>query len=581
MAGINNEALETLQQENKTLHKKARQMERRLAETDRLLSLMTTTAKNASQTLAFMEQEILQREKYLNMLLDNCKDFFILLNEKLEITYCSRNFTEVMRQRGFTKLRNQSYVDLLKCFVGTQHKQRSLERLEKLRSGKTVSETVEEIDFRGDGKPGKYTTFAASMYDDANHDFSGILICYSDVTDLVEAREAAEESVKAKAAFLARMSHEIRTPMNAIIGLSKLALRDELPPKARAYCGDVNSAANNLLGIINDILDFSKIESGKMEIVNAEYQFASLVNDVTTIIRMRLSDSAVNFVTDIARDIPGRLFGDEVRIRQILLNLLSNAVKYTREGEIRFSMKAEFGEAGKVTLIIDITDTGIGIKEEDLGKLFGNFTRFDMEKNKHVEGTGLGLAITLNLCRAMGGDINVLSEYGKGSTFTAIIPQRAEDFTPFTAIIDGGTGGVSEEDMIHFTAPAARILIVDDIETNLTVAEGLVSPYDVRVDTTLSGTEAISLMQQYEYDIVFMDHMMPEMDGLEATAIIRALDEPRFREVPIIALTANAMSGMREMFLEQGFNDYLSKPIEIPKLDEIMSRWIPREKQIK
>jgi CheY-like chemotaxis protein/nitrogen-specific signal transduction histidine kinase len=420
-----------------------------------------------------------------------------------------------------------------------------------------------------------------------HHEFNGVLVCYTNVTALIAAREAAEQSARAKSVFLARMSHEIRTPMNAIIGLSKLSLREELEPKVRSYCKDVNSAANNLLGIINDILDFSKIDSGKMEIAAAEYQFASLINDVIRIIRMRLEDVPVQFVTDIGEDIPGRLIGDEVRIRQILLNLLSNAVKYTSEGQISFVMRAVIGKDGNITLIATVTDTGIGIKEADQQKLFGDFTRIDSEKNRSVEGSGLGLVIAQSLCRAMGGDVSVKSEYGTGSTFTAIIPQRAEDFTPFTPASDLNADNKREDAFVRFVAPDARILIVDDISMNLRVAEGLVAPYKTQVDIASSGMQAINMVKSHEYDIVFMDHMMPEMDGIEAAGHIRKWEQEQREQgterkaVSIIALTANAITGMREMFLAEGFNDYLSKPIEIPKLDEILAKWIPKEKRQK
>jgi CheY-like chemotaxis protein len=271
------------------------------------------------------------------------------------------------------------------------------------------------------------------------------------------------------------------------------------------------------------------------------------------------------------------LIGDEIRVRQIFLNILSNAVKYTREGQITFTVKADIGVGGAVTLVAEVADTGIGIKAEDMDKLFGDFTQFDTHKNAGVEGTGLGLAITRSLCRAMGGDVAVKSVYEVGSTFTVRIPQKADDLTPFSAAV--GPDDESKEDEIRFIAPAARILIVDDIATNLKVAEGLLAPYQARVDVATSGAEAVGLVRENEYDIVMMDHMMPGMDGIEATAAIRAISGKRFETLPVVALTANAISGMREMFLRNGFQDYLAKPIELSKLNEIMEKWVPREKR--
>jgi PAS domain S-box-containing protein len=574
------EELETLRKENKALRSQARKLERRLAETERVNVQVSAAATSASKRSAFMEKETLRREKYLNMLLDHCKDFFILLDEQTRIVYCSRNFAALTRRGYFDELRGQPFAELLQRFAGNRHKESAAICLKKVQGGEIISDELEEIDFLMNGNPGKYAVFAAPMYD-AEHNFDGFLISYSDVTGLVEAREAAERATNAKTAFLARMSHEIRTPMNAIIGISKLALREELTAKARSYCRDVSSAANNLLGIINDILDFSKIESGKMEITAAEYQFASMINDVMTIIRVRLSDSPVKLIAKIEENIPGRLIGDEIRVRQILLNILSNAVKYTREGQIVFTVKANMAGNGIVSLIAEVADTGVGIKAEDMDKLFGDFTQLDTHKNAGVEGTGLGLAITRSLCRAMGGDVTVKSVYGAGSAFTATIPQKTEDSTPFSAVIDSGNDDEIKEDGVRFIAPAARILIVDDIATNLKVAEGLLAPYQARIDVITSGIEAVELVRGNEYDIVMMDHMMPGMDGIEATAAIRALPGERFEKLPIIALTANALSGMREMFLRNGFQDYLAKPIEISKLNEIMGKWVPREKRKK
>jgi CheY-like chemotaxis protein/anti-sigma regulatory factor (Ser/Thr protein kinase) len=472
--------------------------------------------------------------------------------------------------------------------------------------------------------------------------------------------------------------------------MAELILREKAPVPVHEYAAGIKQDGGNLLSIINDILDFSKIESGRMEISPADYEFSSLINDVITIIRMRLREKPIYFVVNVDSAIPQKLYGDVVRVRQILFNLLSNAVKYTHKGHIIFTVDiAESGEES-LTLKFEITDTGIGIRQEDLGKLFGNFSRLDFQVNQGVEGTGLGLAITRSLCRAMGGDVSAQSEYGEGSTFTAWIPQGIRDKAPFAAVSDPETKkvliyetreiygnsivcsvdnlgvscklvadsesftealeadrfdfifaasflfdeaqkkiqergidtmlvllaeygeviacrqarfiampvhsisianilngveelrGYNENDPgIRFTAPDARVLIVDDIKTNLDVAEGLLAPYAMRVDSCLNGEEALKLVQGNSYDLVLMDHMMPGMDGIETARAIRALPGTYFQKLPIVVLTANAIAGMRDMFLEMGFNDYISKPIEIVKLDEIIARWIPGEKQIK
>ncbi|MDR1241241.1 MAG: response regulator [Deltaproteobacteria bacterium] len=509
------------------------------------------------------------------------------------------------------------------------------------------------------------------------------------------AKERAEQENISKSAFLARMSHEIRTPMNAILGMNELMLREDLPPAVREQAISARHASVNLLAIINDILDFSKIESGRMVIVDEEYSLPSLLNDVINVIRMRLIDKPVLFTMNTACRVPHHMTGDVARLRQILFNVISNAIKYTEEGHVSLVIDAEIAGEHTAILTIEVADTGIGIREKDLGKLFGEFTQLDLRKNRAVEGTGLGLAITKRLCLAMGGDITVSSRYGVGSTFVVTLPQRIVQYVPsakvehredksvivcesrkiyadsisrtfedlgvkctvvtspavflqeiqnnfyshlfisallfervkqveqrlnldalivvldeyevgnphrgsgvasivmpaysipIAAILNGLTDNTefnrTEDRNIRFIAPKARVLIVDDIHTNLRVVEGLLVPFQMLVDCALSGKEALELVQTKHYDLVLMDHMMPEMDGIEATGKIRALGEKDgyYTRLPIIALTANAMPDARTLFLQSGMNDFIAKPIEITKLYAMLEKWIPRKKQEK
>ncbi|GHS92648.1 hypothetical protein FACS1894139_11940 [Planctomycetales bacterium] len=397
--------------------------------------------------------------------------------------------------------------------------------------------------------------------------------------ELVVLNRAAQAASAAKSSFLAQMSHEIRTPMNAIIGMSELARRDYGTPSGLEHIGDIQQAGANLLAIINDILDFSKIEAGGLAVNCAPYEIASVFNDARHIIASRIGEKNLEFTCSIAPEIPARLLGDAVRVRQILLNLLSNAVKYTPQGFVKFFADCEFIDAASVRLTFIVDDSGIGIKPEDLPALFGEFKRLDGSRNANIEGTGLGLSIARNLCRAMGGEITVTSEYRSGSTFTATIMQKYEDRRPLGDIANAGVAPANSADAVRFLAPTARVLVVDDIATNLKVANGLLADYQMQIDTCLSGEDAVALARKNEYDVIFMDHMMPEMDGIEATKLIRELGE-RWRNLPIIALTANAVGGMREMFLASGFNDFLSKPIDTEKLNALLEQWLPPTKRV-
>ncbi len=504
----------------------------------------------------------------------------------------------------------------------------------------------------------------------------------------LQANKEIERAANMKSDFLANMSHEIRTPMNAVIGMAEMALREDLPPAAREYVHQIKSSGKALLTIINDILDFSKIESGKLDIVPVEYETMSVINDVSNMLVTRIQDKDVELILDISPDIPHKLFGDNIRIKQVLLNIANNAVKFTSSGQVVIHMSHTVINEDEINLRISVEDTGIGIKKEDLGKLFQSFSQLDSKRNRNIEGTGLGLAISRQLMALMNGKLEVESEYEKGSTFTFSLPQKVidpmrsihvrtpdsimaiglidspyikrqlktdcaylgveykelasveeltetpedksvflfteqsgytaeleqfiEDNPSVTAILLVNADFTAENNLpnfrfmrkplytlneamlfnkeyvhcfeeefdtddIDFTAPEAEILIVDDNAINLTVAAGLLEPLQMKIDTALSGKEAIDKIAGHHYDIVFMDHMMPELDGVETTHIIRRF-HAEYNDVPIIALTANAVDGVKEMFLQEGMNDFVAKPIEVKSLVGKVRKWLPADK---
>lgn len=490
-----------------------------------------------------------------------------------------------------------------------------------------------------------------------------------------------------KSDFLANMSHEIRTPMNAVIGMAEMALREDIPPAAREYIGQIKSSGQTLLTIINDILDFSKIESGKMDISDVEYEPLSMINDVSNIIMTRIGSKDLDLTVDVNPELPIGLYGDNIRIKQVLVNMANNAIKFTDSGNVNVKIDFLRTTEDTIELCVAVTDTGRGIKESDMTKLFQSFQQLDSKRNRNVEGTGLGLAISKQLVALMHGKIHVDSEYGKGSTFSFVIPQKVTDSSRAVEKVEDGivaagliqseytaqelagdmeklgvtyvrleseeelgwlkdhnagylfveqplmteavqyfmklnphvcgvvlanyrsvrsyelpnlrvvkkplyilglsnifngkeeNGSVSlmEAEDFDFTAPKAEILVVDDNAINLTVVKGLLNPLQMKIDTALSGKDAVLMVTDKRYDIIFMDHMMPEMDGVETTRVIRRLLGNN-GQVPIIALTANAVEGTAQMFIDEGMNDFVTKPIEMRVILAKLRKWLPPEK---
>ena len=384
-------------------------------------------------------------------------------------------------------------------------------------------------------------------------------------------KDAANASNKAKSDFLANMSHEIRTPMNAIIGMDEMILREKVSDKVRKYALDIQSAGKTLLSIINDILDFSKIESGKMELIPVEYGFASVMNDVVNMTMKKAQDKGLTYDLKVSKDIPSILRGDEIRVRQVMLNLINNAIKYTHEG--RVTIDVSYDRATSMMWVI-VSDTGIGIKNEDLGKLFGSFQRLDEDKNRNIEGTGLGLNITMRLVKMMGGTIGVNSKYGEGTTFTVQMKQETIDATPIGDFADNISKlqDSGKEYKPSLVAPRAKILVVDDNDMNLEVFTALLEDTKIGVTTAESGTDSIEILREQSFDMIFLDQMMPGMSGVQTLEIIQK--EHLADDTAVIALTADAIVGARENYIKEGFSDYLSKPVMYEALEEMLIKYL-------
>lgn len=417
---------------------------------------------------------------------------------------------------------------------------------------------------------------------------SRVLWLVEEIDEERKAREALRDisdramaASEAKSAFLSNMSHEIRTPINAILGMNEMILREcSQNSPILSYAENIDAAGHTLLALVNDILDFSKIEAGKMEIIPAEYDLSSLINDLVHMISYRAEGKGLEFSLEVAPEVPKRLWGDDIRLKQIIINLLTNAVKYTKDGSVVFSIDFEKKDEKHVLLTVAVKDTGSGIKKEDMDKLFSKFDRIGEEKNRHIEGTGLGLSITTRLLGMMDSKLEVGSIYGVGSRFYFTLEQEVIDWEPLGNMAEVLVSNTSVVHQYHeqFTAPEAELLVVDDTAMNLVVFKNLLKKTKVRIDTAESGDEALALADKKKYDLVFLDHMMPKKDGIVTLHEMKEQERGMNKETPVICFTANAVSGAWDLYKNEGFDDYLTKPIDFVKLEQMVMKYLPSEK---
>ncbi|MCL2055009.1 MAG: ATP-binding protein [Oscillospiraceae bacterium] len=586
---INGKLLEEnrkLLEEVEELRREAKKCAREMRLQSSFLSKITkaSEAKDAFNSSLLKANE--KQRVYMDMLLQNCPNIIILLNDEGRFVLSTEAFMSAMNTPNFDYIKNLRYSEVFqKCFTDDRmaYFDTAFDRVVK---SNEVVRFDAQADFNRSGTPRFYSIelrrAGIELHNhnkDEDDSVSGVLVVMIDLTEVMLEKQNAEAANNAKSTFLATMSHEIRTPIGAILGIVQIEmLKENLPEEYISALEKIYRSGNGLIGIINDILDMSKIETGKLELVPIEYDVPSLINDVVQLNIARISSKPIKFILDADAKLPSTLYGDELRLKQILNNLLSNAIKYTAAGHVKLSVR-HFVQDGDIMLSFTVEDTGQGIKPEDQKKLFTEYTRFNHTANRATEGTGLGLSITKNLVAMMGGLIEAKSEYGKGSAFTVTIKQQAVECEPigeelakklgnFTFTGSGQAAGVK---IVREFMPYGKVLVVDDVEANLYVAEGLMSPYKIKIETVTDGFAAIERAEQGEvYDIIFMDHMMPRMDGIETTQKLRDMGY----NGTIVALTANALAGNDEMFMRNGFDGFISKPIDIRQLNDALNKFI-------
>ena len=539
-----------------------RKMEREIALLKETIERSSQTHRSLSVLRDVLLKEKSMQEKYMSLLLDNCPDIIILLNEEGCFVNCTKAFLKCARIANFGLIHMKSLKAVLEqCVCGDDCDEMLAVYRQSVKEKRSIEhEKTMDFGFRGNDR--RYQiTFTPMQADDGS--IEGALGLFHDITELSTAKQQAERANAAKTDFLATVSHEIRTPMNAVMGLTDLLLKTEATDQQRGYLNNIQISSRSLLRLINDILDFSKIEANHQEVMRDYFSLADMLDDLKGMFDALFIEKKIMLKYDFSPELPKSVLGDEKLLRQILTNLLTNALKYTREGTVWFA--ACPGTHGEFEFTVK--DTGMGIKKEDLPRLFNAFEQLDRVKNKNIVGTGLGLTITKHLCEILDGSIQVDSEYGVGSVFTVRIPMEP-----------GGELIRQAVENIQFQAPGAKVLVVDDIELNTMITAAMLETFQIKADEANNGEAAIDMAKKKPYDIIFMDHMMPVMDGVETTAHIRRLlhFDGHYQKAPIVALTANAGADSVKMFLASGMTDYVFKPLEETELAKCLVKHLPK-----